>query len=613
MKPQKIVLHLFHFIHRVRGMAIGYLEVGYPEVKELKSTGLGVRPRSVLLGTISSPIRDSLPYAAGCLISYAHRNPAVRESFVFLEPEWRSHCLVSQDFHDKLEQADFLGLTCYIWNQVINDSIVEVFKKKKPGGVVIYGGPNVPEDPEELESYACSRPLVDHFITGPGEKDFVELLISREPKRFYHGTQIGPQAVPTPYTDKIFDSILEKSGPIDGPIETNRGCPYGCAYCDWGGQSRNKIQQFDEDRVRGNIRNALEKKHLAVLYILDANFGILKRDLDYMKFIVEEKKRLNKKIHLMLAGMAKNGSRYLSEIINLILENFDNNGRNVKLSFQTMNESVLANVNRKNMTSQRLMSITEGLNSITLNSELLIGLPGETPDSYLKTLCQQIDLSIDLARSHSLQILPNTPMNQREYRSRFQIKSKKVLTPHDLSRHKQSEILDERGQFLDIKTETDPMEKLKWEISEVIYSCSSYGPHELVRMYDFWFWYNTFYNARVAREEIERSSHRPEEQAYRFFDNLEKMPFLRGLVQQHREIVWATIAKPEEETFLCDLKSANWFHKGMCRGSELVEICFNRDIVERELRQLYPDFNTDHFVVRKNKEINLLLSSFARI
>ena len=570
-------------------------------------------PHSVLLGTISSSIRGHLPYAAGCLISYANRNPEVRKNFVFLEPEWRDSCLSVQDFHDKLGRTNFLGLTCYVWNQSTNDSIVEVFKKKNPKGVVIYGGSNVPEDPVELESYANTRPLVDHFITGPGEKKFVDLLISKKRQRFYHGTQIRPEEMPTPHTDGVFDSILERSGSIDGAVETNRGCPYGCSYCDWGGQSRNKIQQFNESVVKTNITEALEKKSLAVLWILDANFGIFKRDLDYIKFIVDEKKRLQKSFDLVFSGMAKNGSRYLSEIIILVLEHFGTNGRNVKLSFQTLTESVLANVSRKNMKNEHLLSIAKDLKDTVMTSELIIGLPGETPDSYLKTLCRQMELGMDIVRSNPLQILPNTPMNQKEYRQKFKIRTKKIFIPDDLGRYKQSQILDMGGKFTDVRTKVDPMNRLKWEIAEVIYSCSSYDSNELVRMYDFWFWYNTFYNARVARRDMEKSPHSPEEQAYRFFDNLENMPFFHKLVHENREIVWMTIAKPEEETFLYNLRSSNWFYKGMGRGSELVEISFNKDIVTKELRQIYPDFNTDHFTVRKGKEISLLLSSYAAI
>lgn len=567
----------------------------------------------VLLGTISSPSRNSLPYAAGCLISYANRNPEVKKNFVFLEPEWRDNCRLTEDFHNKLEQADLLGLTCYTWNQAANDSIVKVFKNKKPEGIVIYGGPHVPEDPNELEDYANLRPLVDHFITGPGEEKFVECLISRERQRFYHGRQIRPEDMPTPYTDTIFDSILEKSGPIDGAIETNRGCPYGCTFCDWGGQSRNKIQRFNENAVKTNITNALEKTHLTVLFILDANFGIFEQDLDYMKFIVEEKTRLQKPFDLIFSGMAKNGSRYLSEIIDLALKNFITGRQQVKLSLQSLTESALVNANRKNIKTENLLSITKNLTNISITSELITGLPGETSDSYLKTLCQHIDLGVDMIRSNPLLILPNTPMNKKEYRQKFEIKSKKILTPHDLSYYKQGDCLDENYQLLNIQAKTNPSERLQWETSEVIYSCCSYGPSELIRMYDFWFWYNTFYNAKVARREIENSPHHPKEQAYRFFDNLENMPFFRNLVHHNREIVWMTIAKPEEETFIYELKYSNWFNKGMGRSSELVEIYINQEIVRKELRQLYPDFNTSRFAARKRNEMKYLLSSFANI
>ena len=32
-------------------------------------------------------------------------------------------------------------------------------------------------------------------------------------------------------------------------LETNRGCPYGCTFCDWGSATLSRIRKFDLDRV----------------------------------------------------------------------------------------------------------------------------------------------------------------------------------------------------------------------------------------------------------------------------------------------------------------------------------------------------------------------------
>ena len=337
--------------------------------------------RKVLLGTISNSHQDWLPYAAGSLISYAQSFPEIKNNFNFLEPEWRSDCLDHSDFLEKLSQADILGLSCYVWNQVTNDAISQVFKKINPNGIVLYGGPNIPENTLEFEKFKKDRSWVKTFFTGPGEKSLVEYLLADSTKEIYVGEQLGASEGTRPYTDGVFDSILERSGSISAAIETNRGCPYGCAFCDWGGQSRNRIKQFSEDIVKDNIRKALANKNISRLEILDANFGMFSRDVSYVKFIVEEKKRLGKEMLLTFAGLAKNGSPHLVKIMNLVLDNFSDKYRNIKLSFQTLTPKVLENVQRSNISSEKLLSITEKMDRVVLNSELIIGLPrGDSSD-----------------------------------------------------------------------------------------------------------------------------------------------------------------------------------------------------------------------------------------
>ena len=53
--------------------------------------------------------------------------------------------------------------------------------------------------------------------------------------------------IPSPYLIGLFDAFgAAQSGAI---IETNRGCPYGCTFCDWGSATLSRIRKFSLDRV----------------------------------------------------------------------------------------------------------------------------------------------------------------------------------------------------------------------------------------------------------------------------------------------------------------------------------------------------------------------------
>ena len=70
-------------------------------------------------------------------------------------------------------------------------------------------------------------------------------------------------------------------------IETNRGCPYACTFCNWGNATQEKINQFSLETVKEEVKYVCEntKNLTGFMYIADANFGILRRDLEIAKVI----------------------------------------------------------------------------------------------------------------------------------------------------------------------------------------------------------------------------------------------------------------------------------------------------------------------------------------
>ena len=504
-------------------------------------------PRTVLLGTISSQYTDWIPYAAGCLISHCLKIPSIKENYIFLEPEYK-YKWDTPEFHKKLKQTDILGLTCYVWNQSTNDTIAQLFKKYNPKGVVVYGGPNVPEN--NLEEY--KREFVDHYICGPGETKF-EKLLDPDAESIYE--------IPTPYTDGIFDSILTKESNVCVAFETNRGCPYACAFCDWGGVARSKIKKLNESDVYATIDHILSFKSVKRLEILDANFGIFERDYNFVQHIVNTKTRSD--MLLTFAGFAKNGSKWLPKIMNLVMNNFKDEKRNLKISLQTFTEEALDVIDRKNISTDKLLSIMDHMEDVEVNSELIIGLPGETADSWANTLFKHQELGIDFARAYPLYVLPNTPMAQQEYKDKYKIKTKKVVLPNN-------------------------------ETFEMVYECYSYNLEEIVNIYKVWWYFNTFYNfgidTTITKEDM-----------YNFFNNLDTMPFIKSCVEEIENALYK-IFKPEDALYLDGFEYI-YLHYNLGRGNELIKFKENIDIVQKELGLNFKIYNS-------NKE---LTSTYAKI
>jgi putative methyltransferase len=66
---------------------------------------------------------------------------------------------------------------------------------------------------------------------------------------------------------------LYPNGAIHIKLETTRGCPYSCTFCDWGGGVGTKVIKKNLNDVKSDIDSLIEVDPSSI-YICDANFGL---------------------------------------------------------------------------------------------------------------------------------------------------------------------------------------------------------------------------------------------------------------------------------------------------------------------------------------------------
>ena len=99
--------------------------------------------------------------------------------------------------------------------------------------------------------------------------------------------------VPSPYLCGVFDKIIEEN-PNERWLaswETNRGCPFSCAFCDWGSATASKVSRMDLDRVYRELDWFSEHK-VEFIFCCDANFGMLPRRCKIAKKQLRIKKNM---------------------------------------------------------------------------------------------------------------------------------------------------------------------------------------------------------------------------------------------------------------------------------------------------------------------------------
>jgi tRNA A37 methylthiotransferase MiaB len=518
----------------------------------------------IQLGSISILHSNWLPYASGCLISHCNGIPDINNAYTFADPIYKH--LPVEEYHDILSKADILGLTCYVWNQSYNDSLSKYYKTLRPDGIVIYGGPQVPEDADLKIEYDEQKPWVNISIIGLGEIKFAEWL---------QGLPLSNKvltAMPMPYTDGVFDTLLASDEKFKVSFETNRGCPYKCAFCDWGGQSKSKLTRFDINDVYKTIDYIYRYANINELEILDANFGILEQDIAVVDYMISCQDATNNKLKISYSGLAKNGSKHLPIILQKIFSQIPIDQRNLKISFQTHTPEVLSVIKRSNIDNNRLIPLIEEYRaqSIPITSEMIIAMPGETADSWLKTLDYNYHtLNIDYIRTYILHMVANTDMNQKDFREKYNVKTKNIT--------------------------------YKNQTVEIMHQCYSFDVNELIKMFDYHWFYHNMVNTDLIKPQITNVY----ADCKRFFENLHNMPIINSLIERQRELV-NHIFKDEPETHLrTDLENA-WFSATM-RQDDIVVLCANSDKVEQELKTVFPDnLNVDWYCEHPIRSVSII-------
>tara|TARA_R100000808_G_scaffold8387_1_gene23807 strand:+ start:17922 stop:19739 length:1818 start_codon:yes stop_codon:yes gene_type:complete len=574
--------------------------------------------KNILICTFSIQFQDWLPYPAGCLISYCKQDKKILKKFNFLEPEFLQRNESSKKFQEKLEKTDILGLTCYIWNQEINDRIAKRFKEINPNGIVVYGGPQIPENNKDSQEFCIERPYSDLHFVGPAEENFKQFLLNIDkPFNTHEGTVgIGWNNVnvdrklykvewtPTPYTDGTLTHLFEMDGDnVVIPMETNRGCPYSCAFCDWGSVIRSKITKFDKDEIKKVIEYAF-KGNISRIEFIDANYGIFKEDLEYIRELVVKKYEYNKDMKVTFCGLAKNGSRFLPEIMSTIQKEFEENNNTMKLSIQTHTEEALKVAERSNIRNEKMIEIYNEVKKqgYEINSELIIGMPGETSETWLDVLQKDIDNGCYFNRAYPLTVMPNTTYYSQEFRKKYNANLIKIYAPKDLLDLKLTDYHKNRLNAKNYKTKNNKNNKLEWRSITMFNRCYSYSTEDLEQMYMYWWWFGTLFNTGFARKYMLNSKKHIREQAYDFFDNIDNMPLFKSFLLDHQYAFRKNLTTNSDKVWLTDLLSVQYIIKSHMRLREAVDIYDNLDIAANEIRLVYKNFTIDHIDIFETKK-----------
>ncbi len=433
-----------------------------------------------------------LPYSIGILQAYVLHNSKRPELYQFSSTIYK-RLLLDESF-EKLKNSHIVFFSTYVWNLNISLAIAKKLKEFNKDIFIVFGGPSVPDNVAgRAEKFLRENTFINVIVHQEGERTTLKLL-DEFPKNdlkstpnisylndkgiFFNNSNLKRlrdfSDVPSPYLCGVFDKIIEEN-PNERWLaswETNRGCPFSCAFCDWGSATASKVSRMDLDRVYRELDWFSEHK-VEFIFCCDANFGMLPRDYEIAKKAAENKKKYGYP-HVLSVQNTKNARDRAYKVQKLLADTGLSKG--VTLAMQSVDPHTLKSIKRDNISIEDYSELQRrfAIDNIPTYTEFILGLPGDTYDVFANGVSMVIEAGQhNRIQYNNLSILPNAEMANPEYIKEYEILTSKnpIVNAHGTLDETPEDGIFETQELV-ISTKSLPQEK--WINTRVYASMSEF-------------------------------------------------------------------------------------------------------------------------------------------
>lgn len=438
--------------------------------------------------------QNLLPLSAGLLAAYARNQSEIRE---------RCRIRICAERDDPVTRAAayddpaILGFSCYSWNFRYSMEVARLAKLHHPACHIVLGGPEIPRSPVDIPRFFFEWPFIDSIAIGEGELTFGELTLAlllgkdlslvaglafagadrsavlNEPR-----PRIASFAgMPSPFLDGTFDEFLaQERQPVTGAlVETNRGCPFSCTFCDWGQSTKSKVRDIELARVEEEIE-WIARHRLHMVWATDANFGLRPQDLQIAEIIASARRRHGCPQALSVSW-AKNCPGRVREIYEILRE--AGVSCQVTLTLQSLNPSTLSAIRRSNIKLEAFNALKDdfGRRGIPTYTEFIFPLPEETYESFIDGLIRSLTRNRrDFFAAYVCRLIPNTELASSAQRHQYALQTRRC----EIKIARRVTRPDAVAEFEELVVATSSMSEAEWaKTFQVTFLLSALYNHRL--------------------------------------------------------------------------------------------------------------------------------------
>jgi radical SAM superfamily enzyme YgiQ (UPF0313 family) len=313
-------------------------------------------------------------------------------------------------------EPDILGMSIYVWSTDCMVAVAREIKRRRPQCLIVFGGPSARSAVFDMPYYRDPNSYLDVMVEGDGELIFRDIARLPEltrtvlngiggltfPDREKWKRTVRPNAAaPLDHMPSAFQLGLIPHGSV-AYLETFRGCPLSCRFCEWGAMDKEQ-GVFSAAYIARELR-AFRRAEAPAIFLLDSGLNLNAKAFRNLREAATETG--------VMTEMQLWAEIYPSSIRQEHLDFLQEIGPTyLGVGMQTANEHVLkmhqrmADGPRFEESVRRLAAVT------TVELQIIMGLPGDSPDGFRRTLDYALTLPASIRAYHCL-VLPDALMTR---------------------------------------------------------------------------------------------------------------------------------------------------------------------------------------------------------
>lgn len=308
---------------------------------------------------------------------------------------------------------DVVGFSAYLWSFPFFVEVARRIKAADPRRCIVFGGPSARPSMLSLEPFVEARRWIDALVINEGEDTFVAIVAKRDrsPASLaelaglalpaddgWEHTPPRPLAglndLPSPYQM----GLVPRGGM--GVLQTYRGCPFTCSFCEWGTLESPKRAWEVESLCREF--DALARNEVSGTLLVDAGLNLNEHAFRNLREASDLSGFYRDRYIICEIYPAKVNEQHVEFLASV--------GRPlVGMGLQSFDNEVLSHVERHYDEARFEQTLAEVGAVASVALEIILGLPGDSPENFRRTFERARSLPCALRVYHCC-VLPSALM-----------------------------------------------------------------------------------------------------------------------------------------------------------------------------------------------------------